>query len=194
MAEAHLANYEVRIEPNQSWLRIDCQSIWEYRDLLHLLVRREFRLEIQADRPRAALVCPPATADDDGLHSDFRRRRAHFHRWRARRSCSISAACWLEILCAKRHERPRRSSPITPVSSERSISRGSSCRSHRDSRTFSPSRIQFVTFLAVYCLLQVLHVHGREPSALNVDVALFSAARSPRSRMLSLGVGFGCRR
>lgn len=42
MAEAHLANYEVRIEPNQSWLRIDWRSIWEYRDLLKLLVRREF--------------------------------------------------------------------------------------------------------------------------------------------------------
>lgn len=37
-----LSNYEVVIEPNQSWLRIDWQQIWEYRDLLGLLVRREF--------------------------------------------------------------------------------------------------------------------------------------------------------
>lgn len=34
--------YELRIRPNRSWLRIDWHGLWEYRDLLFLLVRRDF--------------------------------------------------------------------------------------------------------------------------------------------------------
>ncbi|SRR5581483_2898354 len=35
-------NYEIVIEPNRGWMRIDWRSLWEYRDLLLLFVRREF--------------------------------------------------------------------------------------------------------------------------------------------------------
>ena len=34
--------YEVVIEPNRGWVRIDWKALWEYRDLLLLFVRREF--------------------------------------------------------------------------------------------------------------------------------------------------------
>lgn len=40
--DASFSHYQVVIQPNQTWLRIDWHSIWEYRDLLKLLVRREF--------------------------------------------------------------------------------------------------------------------------------------------------------
>jgi lipopolysaccharide transport system permease protein len=33
---------EIRIRSNRSWLRIEWREIWEYRDLLYLLVRRDF--------------------------------------------------------------------------------------------------------------------------------------------------------
>jgi lipopolysaccharide transport system permease protein len=36
------ATYELRIRPNRSWIRIDWHGLWEYRDLLFLLVRRDF--------------------------------------------------------------------------------------------------------------------------------------------------------
>ena len=36
------SGYELRIAPNKSWIRIDWRGIWEYRDLLFLLVRRDF--------------------------------------------------------------------------------------------------------------------------------------------------------
>jgi len=37
-----LSAHETIIEPNQSWLRVDWAQLWEYRDLLILLVHREF--------------------------------------------------------------------------------------------------------------------------------------------------------
>src|SRR4051794_1583202 len=37
-----LAGYELRIRPNRSWIRIDWRDLWEYRDLLFILVRRDF--------------------------------------------------------------------------------------------------------------------------------------------------------
>ena len=37
-----LAPHETIIEPNQAWLRVDWALLWEYRDLLALLVHREF--------------------------------------------------------------------------------------------------------------------------------------------------------
>ncbi|HEX4085166.1 MAG TPA: ABC transporter permease [Chthoniobacteraceae bacterium] len=37
-----LAPHETIIEPNQSWLRVNWAQLWEYRDLLALLVHREF--------------------------------------------------------------------------------------------------------------------------------------------------------
>src|SRR5580704_3260125 len=37
-----LAYHETIIEPNQSWLRVHWAQLWEYRDLLGLLVHREF--------------------------------------------------------------------------------------------------------------------------------------------------------
>lgn len=36
------SGYEVVIQPNRGWLRIDWRELWEYRDLLFLLVRRDF--------------------------------------------------------------------------------------------------------------------------------------------------------
>src|SRR6187399_2287032 len=38
----HLADYEVVIRPNRSWLSIDWRALYEFRDLLVLLVRRDF--------------------------------------------------------------------------------------------------------------------------------------------------------
>lgn len=35
-------DYEIIIAPNRGWMTIDWRAIWEYRDLLLLLVRREF--------------------------------------------------------------------------------------------------------------------------------------------------------
>jgi lipopolysaccharide transport system permease protein len=34
--------HEIVIQPNQSWLRLDWAQLWEFRDLLALLVHREF--------------------------------------------------------------------------------------------------------------------------------------------------------
>jgi lipopolysaccharide transport system permease protein len=36
------APHEIIIQPNQSWLRLDWAQLWEFRDLLALLVHREF--------------------------------------------------------------------------------------------------------------------------------------------------------
>ena len=35
-------NYEVVIEARRGWLRVDWHELWEYRDLLRILVRRDF--------------------------------------------------------------------------------------------------------------------------------------------------------
>jgi len=37
-----LGTHETIIEPNQAWLRVNWAQLWEYRDLLGLLVHREF--------------------------------------------------------------------------------------------------------------------------------------------------------
>jgi lipopolysaccharide transport system permease protein len=34
--------YEIVIEPSTGWLRTNWHELWEYRDLLHILVRRDF--------------------------------------------------------------------------------------------------------------------------------------------------------
>lgn len=36
------STHEIRIRPNQSWLRLDWRALFEYQDLLFLLVRRDF--------------------------------------------------------------------------------------------------------------------------------------------------------
>lgn len=41
-SEPHPHEYEFVIEPNRSWLAIPWRALWDYRDLLVLLVRREF--------------------------------------------------------------------------------------------------------------------------------------------------------
>src|SRR4029450_7327260 len=38
----HATGYEIIIAPSRGWLRINWREIWEYRDLLMLLVRRDF--------------------------------------------------------------------------------------------------------------------------------------------------------
>ena len=35
-------DYEIHIEPRTGWLRVDWRELWEYRDLLLVLVRRDF--------------------------------------------------------------------------------------------------------------------------------------------------------
>jgi len=54
------SNFEIRIRPNQNWLRIDLRSLWEFRDLLALLVRRDFvaRYQQTALGPAWAIVQP----------------------------------------------------------------------------------------------------------------------------------------
>jgi lipopolysaccharide transport system permease protein len=37
-----MSSYETRIKSNSSWLRIDWRALWQFRDLLILLVRRDF--------------------------------------------------------------------------------------------------------------------------------------------------------
>lgn len=62
MMTAPESNFEIRIRPNQSWLRIDLRAIWEFRDLLGLLVRRDFvaRYQQTALGPAWAIVQPLA--------------------------------------------------------------------------------------------------------------------------------------
>jgi lipopolysaccharide transport system permease protein len=37
-----MTSHEIHIRPNRSWFRIEWRELWEYRDLLYLLVRRDF--------------------------------------------------------------------------------------------------------------------------------------------------------
>jgi lipopolysaccharide transport system permease protein len=62
MTNAPESSFEIRIRPNQSWLRIDLRAIWEFRDLLGLLVRRDFvaRYQQTALGPAWAIVQPLA--------------------------------------------------------------------------------------------------------------------------------------
>jgi lipopolysaccharide transport system permease protein len=54
------SDFEIRIRPNQGWLRIDLRAIWEFRDLLALLVRRDFVARYQQTvlGPAWAIVQP----------------------------------------------------------------------------------------------------------------------------------------
>src|SRR5436190_20184048 len=54
------SDFEIHIRPNQSWLRLDLRAIWEFRDLLRLLVRRDFvaRYQQTALGPAWAVVQP----------------------------------------------------------------------------------------------------------------------------------------
>jgi lipopolysaccharide transport system permease protein len=54
------SDFEIRIRPNQTWLRLDLRAIWEFRDLLVLLVRRDFvaRYQQTALGPAWAIVQP----------------------------------------------------------------------------------------------------------------------------------------
>jgi homopolymeric O-antigen transport system permease protein len=62
MTSAQESDFEIRIRPNQNWLRIDLRAIWEFRDLLALLVRRDFvaRYQQTALGPAWAIVQPLA--------------------------------------------------------------------------------------------------------------------------------------
>lgn len=39
---SHSSDHEFAIRPNRSWARVDWRGLWDYRDLLLLLVRRDF--------------------------------------------------------------------------------------------------------------------------------------------------------
>lgn len=41
------SSHRIHIRPNQSWLRIDWSGLWRYRDLLVLLVQRDFTAKYQ---------------------------------------------------------------------------------------------------------------------------------------------------
>ena len=41
------ATYKILIKPNQSWLRVDWAGLWQYRDLLVLMVQRDFTAKYQ---------------------------------------------------------------------------------------------------------------------------------------------------
>jgi lipopolysaccharide transport system permease protein len=62
MTTAQESDFEIRIRPNQNWLRVDLRAIWEFRDLLVLLVRRDFvaRYQQTALGPAWAIVQPLA--------------------------------------------------------------------------------------------------------------------------------------
>jgi lipopolysaccharide transport system permease protein len=47
MESAVKTSYEVRIHPSQKWLAIDLHSIFEFRDLMFLLVRRDFKVKYE---------------------------------------------------------------------------------------------------------------------------------------------------
>jgi lipopolysaccharide transport system permease protein len=42
-----ITSHRIHIRPNQSWLRIDWSGLWRYRDLLVLLVQRDFTAKYQ---------------------------------------------------------------------------------------------------------------------------------------------------
>jgi lipopolysaccharide transport system permease protein len=42
MQGEHLSTYELRIRPSRGWVRLDWRGLWEYRDLLLILVQRDF--------------------------------------------------------------------------------------------------------------------------------------------------------
>jgi lipopolysaccharide transport system permease protein len=42
MAELSNPPYEVVLQPSRGWLRVDWRELWEYRDLLLILVHRDF--------------------------------------------------------------------------------------------------------------------------------------------------------
>ncbi len=44
---AHASTHRIQIRPNQSWLRLDWVGLWQYRDLLVLLVQRDFTAKYQ---------------------------------------------------------------------------------------------------------------------------------------------------
>lgn len=47
MAELDASEHEIIIEPARGWFRIEWRELWEYRDLLALLVRRDFLARYQ---------------------------------------------------------------------------------------------------------------------------------------------------
>ncbi len=47
METSALSGYELRIRPTRGWFRIDWRELWEYRDLLFLMVRRDFLARYQ---------------------------------------------------------------------------------------------------------------------------------------------------
>jgi len=60
MTTSQESDFEIRIRPNQNWLRVDLRALWEFRDLLALLVRRDFvaRYQQTALGPAWAIVQP----------------------------------------------------------------------------------------------------------------------------------------
>lgn len=60
MKTSQESHFEIRIRPNQNWLRLDWHALWEFRDLLALLVRRDFlaRYQQTALGPAWAIVQP----------------------------------------------------------------------------------------------------------------------------------------
>jgi lipopolysaccharide transport system permease protein len=47
MTSTVLSPHRIHIKPDQSWLRVDWSGLWQYRDLLVLLVQRDFTAKYQ---------------------------------------------------------------------------------------------------------------------------------------------------
>ena len=43
--DTELTDYKIVVKPHRGWLRVDWRELWEYRDLLTLLVKRDFSVK-----------------------------------------------------------------------------------------------------------------------------------------------------
>ena len=75
-ARAVSASYPLTvISAHRGWFDWRLRQLWRCRDLIALLVRRGFRLALQADDPGADVACLPATAHDAHVHRDLQQDR-----------------------------------------------------------------------------------------------------------------------
>ena len=67
----HVASdYELVIRPTRGWFHLNLADVWRYRDLLFLLVHRDFVAKYK-QTILGPLVYPAAAAHDVCIHRDF---------------------------------------------------------------------------------------------------------------------------
>ena len=101
------APHEIIIQPNQSWLRLDWALLWEYRDLLGLLVHREFASKYKQTILGPAWFDPSAADDFAGVHGFLRPGGKDPDGWRAGCALLPLQPVELELSPAKYHDRRR---------------------------------------------------------------------------------------